>query len=43
MNQWAFVTAAYVVTLLGTAIVSIVSWRAMRNAERQAQTVSDKS
>ncbi|MCP1470252.1 hypothetical protein J3E64_001940 [Sphingobium sp. OAS761] len=40
MNQWAFVIAAYSVTVLGTALVSILSWRAMRAAERQAQGLS---
>jgi hypothetical protein len=37
MNQWTFVIAAYAVTLLGTAAVSWLSWRAMRRAERQAE------
>lgn len=36
MNQWAFVVAAYAVTLAGTGIVSIASWRAMRSAETRA-------
>lgn len=37
MNQWAFVMAAYAVTAIGTAIVSLLSWRAMRNAEATAE------
>lgn len=36
MNQWAFVIAAYAVTLLGTLIVSVASYRAMRAAEAKA-------
>ncbi len=34
MNPWPFVTAAYAITLAGAAILSFVSWRAMRRAER---------
>lgn len=41
MNQWAFVAAAYAVTLVGTAFVSLASWRAMRRAETRADQVSD--
>jgi len=37
MNQWAFVIAAYGVTALGTLLVSVVSWRAMRAAEKAAE------
>jgi hypothetical protein len=37
MNQWAFVIAAYAVTTVGTAIVSLLSWRAMRSAEAAAE------
>ncbi|MES2173756.1 MAG: hypothetical protein V4523_07395 [Pseudomonadota bacterium] len=43
MNQWAFVIAAYAVTLAGTAIVSVVSWRAMRGAEQRADQLSDRT
>ncbi len=43
MNQWAFVIAAYDVTAVGTAIVTIASWRAMRSAERQAERLSDRT
>lgn len=39
-DQWAFVIAAYALTLLGTAAVALASWRAMRRAERQAEKVS---
>lgn len=42
MNQWAFVIAAYAVTLAGTALVSLMSWRGMRSAERQADQLSDR-
>ena len=34
MNQWAFVTAAYVVTLGGTAVLALASYLAMRRAEK---------
>lgn len=36
MNQWSFVTAAYMVTALGTGIVLAHSWWTMRRAERAA-------
>jgi hypothetical protein len=35
MNPWPFVAAAYGVTLLGAALVALLSWRAMRRAERR--------
>jgi hypothetical protein len=34
MNPWPFVTAAYVLTLGGGAIIALISYRAMRKAER---------
>ena len=34
MSQWAFVAAAYAVTLLGTAGLVAASFLAMRRAER---------
>jgi hypothetical protein len=37
MNHWAFVTAAYVVTLGGTTAVSLWAWASMRAAEKAAQ------
>ncbi|MGW8203256.1 MULTISPECIES: hypothetical protein [Sphingomonadaceae] len=43
MNQWAFVIAAYAVTLAGTAIVSLASWRAMRRAETRADQIADRT
>ncbi|WP_268934734.1 hypothetical protein [Sphingobium sp. CAP-1] len=43
MNQWAFVIAAYAVTAIGTGLVSMVSWRAMRGAERAAENLSGRS
>ncbi|MDI1294731.1 MAG: hypothetical protein PSY12_02395 [bacterium] len=42
MNQWAFVVAAYAITLLGTAVVSVLSWRAMRAAEAETESVSGR-
>ncbi|MBS0479674.1 MAG: heme exporter protein CcmD [Proteobacteria bacterium] len=37
MNHWAFVTAAYALTLVATAGLAFASWRAMRAAERDDQ------
>jgi hypothetical protein len=37
MNQWTFVTAAYVVTLGGTAALTLWAWAAMRAAEKAAE------
>ncbi|WP_257541317.1 hypothetical protein [Sphingobium sp. CFD-1] len=37
MNQWAFVAAAYALAFLATAGVVILSWRAMLEAEGQAE------
>ena len=37
MNHWDFVTAAYVVTLGGTAAVTLWAWLSMRAAEKAAQ------
>lgn len=34
MSQWAFVIAAYLVTLGGTGALALVSYLAMRRAER---------
>jgi hypothetical protein len=36
MNSWPFVIAAYSLTAVGTALVSIWSWRAARDAEKRA-------
>jgi hypothetical protein len=42
MHQWTFVIGAYAVTLLGTTAVSLISWRAMRRAEAQAETLANR-
>ena len=34
MSQWAFVIAAYSVTLVGAGGLTLVSWLQMRRAER---------
>ena len=34
MNPWPFVTAAYVVTLGGTAGLALISWWTMKRAEK---------
>lgn len=43
MNQWAFVIGAYALTFLGTGLISLLSWRAMRGAEAKAQQLGDRS
>lgn len=42
-HQWTFVIAAYAVTAVGTAILCVATWRAMRAAEAQAGAASDRS
>jgi hypothetical protein len=37
MNQWSFVIAAYGLTLLATAGLTVTSWRSMRRAEAEAE------
>ena len=37
MNPWPFVTAAYALTLLATAVLVLLSWRSMRKAEAAAE------
>jgi hypothetical protein len=39
MDPWPFVIAAYSLTLLGTAVLCIVSWRDMRSAEVRADQI----
>lgn len=39
MNHWPFIVAAYALTLLGAAGVSLASWRAMRRAEGEADAL----
>jgi heme export protein D (CcmD) len=36
MNHWPFIIGAYAVTILGTGIVTLWSWAAMRRAEAEA-------
>ena len=42
MNQWAFVAAAYAVTLLGIGGLVIASWLAMRRAESRLDELSGR-
>lgn len=42
MNHWAFIVAAYAVTLLGTFGVTLLSYLAMRRAERRAEALRDR-
>jgi hypothetical protein len=37
MNQWAFVTAAYVVAIGGTVAMTLWAYVAMRRAERKGE------
>ena len=39
MNHWAFVTAAYLVTLAGTGGLALLSYLAMRRAEAAAESL----
>jgi len=39
MNHWAFVTAAYAITVLGTGGLALLSWVAMRRAEAAADSL----
>ncbi|CAN5353874.1 hypothetical protein BH10PSE12_BH10PSE12_19350 [soil metagenome] len=39
MNPWPFIIAAYGLTFVGTAGLCLASWRAMRKAERRADSV----
>lgn len=36
MNPWPFIIAAYALTGLGTATITILSYAAMRRAEKRA-------
>ncbi len=40
MNQWAFVVAAYAVTVLGVGGLVAASWLSMRRAERRLDELS---
>lgn len=42
MNQWAFVIAAYAVTLGGTGGLLAWIWAAMRKAESRAERLSER-
>jgi heme export protein D (CcmD) len=42
MNPWPFVIAAYALTLLGTAGLTLASWAAMRRAEREAESLGNR-
>ena len=42
MNHWAFVTAAYLVTLLGSGGLALASYLAMRRAEAAADSLKGR-
>lgn len=37
MNHWPFIIAAYGIVVAGMALLIVVSWRAMRRAERAVE------
>jgi hypothetical protein len=39
MNPWPYVIAAYALTLGGAALITFVSWRAMRKAEAAVENL----
>jgi len=39
MSQWTFVIAAYLIVLVATTGLLLLSWRAMRRAETAAEIV----
>ncbi len=39
MSHWPFILAAYALTLLGTAGLTLWSWSAMRRAEAEAEAL----
>ena len=42
MNQWAFVTAAYLVTAFGVGALVLWSWTRMRGAEKRLDSALDR-
>jgi hypothetical protein len=41
MNHWPFILAAYAVTVIGVGGLSLLSWLAMRRAERAVDALRD--
>lgn len=42
MNHWAFILAAYALTILGAFGVALSSWAAMRRAEAEADRLGSR-
>ena len=42
MNHWGFIIAAYAITLIGAAGVTLQSFLRMRAAERRADALKDR-
>ena len=42
IDPWPFIIAAYAITILATLAVTLWSWRAMRKAEREAETLGNR-
>ena len=42
IDPWPFIAAAYAIAILGTLAGTFWSWRAMRDAERDAEALSKR-
>ena len=42
VDPWPFIIAAYALAILGTAVLTFWSWRAMRRAERDAEALGKR-
>ena len=43
MNHWPFIIIAYAFAIGGTAVITAVSYGAMRRAEKRADSLSQRS
>ena len=42
MNHWPFIIAAYAITLVGAAAITLQSYAAMRRAEKKADSLTKR-
>ncbi len=42
MNAWPYVTAAYAITLIGAAAITLWAWTTMRGAEAAVDKLRDR-
>ena len=42
IDPWPFIVAAYAIAIIGTLVVTVWSWRAMRDAERDAEALGKR-